>query len=71
MPCKGEQQCASSDSESTKTPCMVMVQWDCGNRCRYRCGIKDKYDLRVIESAPAGGLFLLFCGDVLISNFKI
>ena len=43
------------DSESTKTPCVVTVQWDCGNRCRYRCGIEDKYDLRVIDSAPAGG----------------
>ena len=35
-------------------PCVVTVQWDCGNRCRYRCGLGDTYDLRVIDSAPAG-----------------
>ena len=35
-------------------PCVVSVQWDCGNRCRYRCGVGDRYDLRVIDSAPAG-----------------
>ena len=35
-------------------PCIVTVQWDCGNRCRYRCGVGDRYDLRVIDSAPAG-----------------
>ena len=32
----------------------VVVQWDCGNRCRYRCGEEGKYDLRVFDSAPAG-----------------
>jgi len=43
------------DGEEDKmSPCVVTVQWDCGNRCRYRCGIEDKYDLRVIDSAPAG-----------------
>ena len=35
-------------------PCVVTVQWDCGNRCRYRCGVGDRYDLRVMDSAPAG-----------------
>ena len=35
-------------------PCVATVQWDCGNRCRYRCGLGDSYDLRVIDSAPAG-----------------
>ena len=39
-------------------PCVVTVQWDCGNRCRYRCGVGDRYDLRVIDSAPAGELTL-------------
>ena len=33
---------------------VVMVQWDCGNRCRYRCGEEGKYDLRVFDSAPTG-----------------
>ena len=35
-------------------PCVATVQWDGGNRCRYRCGIGSKYDLRVLDSAPAG-----------------
>ena len=33
---------------------IVTVQWDKGNRCRYRSGVDDKYDLRVFESSPAG-----------------
>ena len=32
----------------------VVVQWDCGERSRYRCGVAGKYDLRVLDSAPAG-----------------
>ena len=32
----------------------VMVQWDCGNRYRYRCGEEGKCDLRVFDSAPTG-----------------
>jgi len=40
--------------EDKMSPCVVTVQWDCGNRCRYRCGIEDKYDLRVIDCARAG-----------------
>lgn len=36
------------------TPRTVTVQWDCGNRCRYRCGIGGKYDLRIFDSAPTG-----------------
>ena len=32
----------------------VVVQWDCGDRCRYRCGHGDKYDLRVLDRGPAG-----------------
>ena len=40
----------------------VVVQWDCGERCKYRCGLEGKYDLRVLDSAPAGtrGCELLF-----------
>lgn len=37
----------------------VIVQWDCGNRCRCRCGVNDKYDLRVLDSAPTGRSMLL------------
>ena len=32
----------------------VVVQWDCGERCKYRCGLEGKYDLRVLDSAPTG-----------------
>ena len=32
---------------------MVIVQWDMGQRCRYRCG-QDKFDLRVLDSGPIG-----------------
>ena len=32
----------------------VVVQWDCGERCKCRCGLEGKYDLRVLDSAPAG-----------------
>lgn len=32
----------------------VVVQWDMGNRCNYRCGIEGKYDLRVLDNGPAG-----------------
>lgn len=32
----------------------VVVQWDGGNRCNYRCGIDEKYDLLVYDSAPVG-----------------
>ena len=36
----------------------VVVQWDCGERARYRCGVHGKYDLRVIDSAPVGKFIL-------------
>ena len=32
----------------------VVVQWDSGERSRYRAGEVGKYDLRVIDSGPAG-----------------
>jgi E3 ubiquitin-protein ligase mind-bomb len=34
---------------------MVVVQWDVGARCKYRCGGgSGKYDLRLLDNAPAG-----------------
>lgn len=38
-------------SESSTT---VMIQWDCGNRCSYHCGIDGKFKLRVLDSGPTG-----------------
>ena len=32
----------------------VVVQWDSGERSKYRCGIHGKYDLKVLDSAPTG-----------------
>ena len=32
----------------------VVVQWDTGMRCRYRCGEQNKYDLRILDSGPSG-----------------
>ena len=34
----------------------VVVQWDCGERCKYRCGLDGKYDLRVLDNAPSTGI---------------
>ena len=35
----------------------VIVQWDMGQRCRYRCGQDNKFDLRVLDSGPSGSRF--------------
>lgn len=43
-----------SDADGERAPCVVTVQWDCGGRCRYRCGLGGKYDLRGYDSGPAG-----------------
>ena len=32
----------------------VVVQWDAGNRCNYRCGLENKYDLRIYDTAQIG-----------------
>ena len=32
----------------------VVVQWDGGNRCNYRCGLEGKYDLRIFDNGTAG-----------------
>ena len=45
------------EGESEARAVIVTVQWDRGNRCRYRCGVDDKYDLRVFESSPVGTPF--------------
>ena len=42
------------DQDSEDQPRSVIVQWDCGNRSRYRCGLEEKYDLRVLDSGPLG-----------------
>ena len=32
----------------------VVVQWDTGQRCRYRCGEEGKYDLRILDTGHTG-----------------
>jgi len=49
-----------SDEESEARVTIVTVQWDRGNRCRYRCGVEDKYDLRVFENAPVGETCIIY-----------
>ncbi|XP_019848978.1 PREDICTED: E3 ubiquitin-protein ligase MIB2-like [Amphimedon queenslandica] len=46
---------ASSEDggSSLVTPRAVLVQWDNGSRCNYRCGIDGKYDLLLYDNAPA------------------
>ncbi len=38
----------------TTTGRAVVVQWDGGNRCNYRCGIENKYDLLGYDTASIG-----------------
>lgn len=47
----------------------VVVQWDCAERCKYRCGLEDKYDLRGFDSAPSGRVGT-FATSTVVSNFE-
>ena len=38
----------------TRSEPVVLVQWDCGRKAKYRAGVDGKYDLRILESANAG-----------------
>ena len=53
-PAQGEEGRTHTSDLRGPRACAVTVQWDCGNRCRYRCGLGGKYDLRVFDSGPAG-----------------
>lgn len=59
---KSDTRGGAGEDKVTPAPCVVTVQWDCGNRCRYRCGIGGKYDLRLLDSGPAGeGTVCVIC----------
>lgn len=45
---------ASSIVVGMPGPCVCTVQWDVGPRCRYRCGVGNTYDLRILDSGPVG-----------------
>ena len=42
------------DHDSANALRSAIVQWDCGGTSKYRCGLEGKYDLRVVDSGPAG-----------------
>ena len=35
----------------------VIVQWDMGQRCKYRYGRDGKFDLRILDSGPIASMF--------------
>ena len=49
----------------------VVVQWDCGERSRYRCGLEGKYDLRVMDSGPAGRHARIMCHSLSELNLLL
>ena len=51
-PASGQQD--DSDWQSQSECRSVIVQWDYGKRFKYRCGVEQKYDLRVLDNAPVG-----------------
>ena len=42
------------DQDSANQPRSAIIQWDSGERSRYRCGLDEKYDLRVLDNGPVG-----------------
>ena len=49
-----------SDTKSSITEPIVLVQWDCGRKANYRAGMDGKYDLRILDMAN-GGNFPCIC----------
>jgi E3 ubiquitin-protein ligase mind-bomb len=50
------------------TACAVMVQWDNGDQCNYRCGIDDQYDLLLLDNGPCGNPLLPYTVEPLYSG---
>jgi len=46
----------------------VSVQWDYGQRVRYRAGVAGRYDLRLFDSTPSGKLDCILLLSVLLYN---
>ena len=46
------------EDEESNDGMALVVQWDAGNRCNYRCGLENKHDLRVYDSAQIGEVIL-------------
>ena len=46
-------------AEITEGGRAVTVQWDMGQRCRYRCGFDSKFDIRVLDNAQISMLTYL------------
>ena len=48
----------------------VIVLWDTGHRCEYRCGGKDdKFDIRVLDTAQIGGYAYIHAS--VLHNYKV
>lgn len=45
---------SEAPEEGHETARAVLVQWDNGNRCNYRCGLESKYDLLLFDNGQAG-----------------
>ena len=50
----GGEGCVGTVAELGREKKAVMVQWDCGITAWYRSGAEDKFDLRVLDTAPTG-----------------
>ena len=62
---------ADTPSEGLVASRAVLVQWDNGNRCNYRCGIEGKYDLMLYDNGPVGEYMeriLMICRHERIRN---
>ena len=50
----GGEGCVGTVAEVLDGAQEVVVLWDLGGRCKYRCGEGGQHDLRLLDSAPAG-----------------
>ena len=49
-----EARTADTPEQGHVTARAVLVYWDNGSRCNYRCGIEGKYDLLLLDNGPVG-----------------
>ncbi len=58
-------------TETGENGSSAVVIWDNGNRGSYSCGVGGKYDLRVLDSSPAGKLLPQSCTLISIKRFML
>ena len=49
-----EQESTSSSVGTESKPGRVLVQWDVGGQATYTCGAQEEFELRILDTAPAG-----------------